>query len=106
MEVHGYMVPFNYIDNTRRTTKERHVSRDLFDNVVISVRHKLIEIAKLLSLEIRERFPRDELLEAMSMVYPKYRNNLKCQPTLKHDFVEKFSTLVDHFCKKVEIHGE
>jgi hypothetical protein len=82
------------------------VSRDLFDNVVISVRHNLIEIAKSLSSEIRERFPRDELLEAMSVVYPEYWNNLKCQPTLKRDFVEKLNTLVDHFCKKVEIHGE
>jgi hypothetical protein len=54
MEVRGYMVPFHYIDKTRRTTKERHVSRDLFDNVVISVRHKLIEIANSLSSEIRE----------------------------------------------------
>ena len=82
------------------------MSRDLFDNVVISVRCNLIEIAKSLSSEIRERFPRDELLEAMSVVYPEYCNNLKCQPTLKPDFVEKLNTLVDHFCKKVEIHGE
>jgi hypothetical protein len=88
MEVRGYMVPFHYIDKTRRTTKEHPVSRDLFDNVVISVRHKLIEIAKSLSSEIRERFPRDELLEAMSVVYPEYCNNLKFQITLKRDFVE------------------
>jgi hypothetical protein len=106
MEVRGYMVPFHYIDKTRRTTKERPVSRDLFDNVVISVRRNLIEIAKSLSSEIRERFPRDELLEAMSVVYPEYWNNLKCQPTLKRDFVAKLNTLVDHFCKKVEVHGE
>jgi hypothetical protein len=82
------------------------MSRDLFNNVIISVRHNLIEIEKSLSSEIRERFPRDKLLEAMSMVYPEYWNNIKCQPTLKHDFVEKLNTLVDHFCKKVEIHGE
>jgi hypothetical protein len=82
------------------------VSRDLFDNVVISVRHNLIEIAKSLSSEIRERFPRDELLEAISVVYLEYWNNLKCQPTLKCDFVGKLNTLVDHFCKKVEMHGE
>ena len=40
------------------------------------------------------------------MVYPEYWNNLKCQPTLKCDFVEKLNTLVDHFCKKAEVHGE
>jgi hypothetical protein len=70
------------------------------------VRHNLIEIAKSLSSEIRERFHQYELLEAMSVVYPKYWNNIKCQPTLKRDFVEKLKTLVDHFCKKVKIHGE
>jgi hypothetical protein len=82
------------------------MSRDLFENVFISVRCNLIEIAKSLSSEIRERFPQDDLLEAMSVVYPEYWNNLKCQPTLKRDFVEKLNTLVDHFCKKFEIHGE
>jgi hypothetical protein len=53
MEMRGYMVHFHYIDNTRQTTKERPVSRELFDNVVISVRHNLMEIAKSLSSEIR-----------------------------------------------------
>jgi hypothetical protein len=42
----------------------------------------------------------------MSVVYPQFWNKKKCQPTLKHDFVEKLNTLVHHFCKKVEIHGE
>jgi hypothetical protein len=40
------------------------------------------------------------------VVYHEYWNNLKCQPTLKCDFVERLNTLVYHFRKKVEIHGE
>jgi hypothetical protein len=42
MKVHGYMVPFHYIDKTGQTTKEFPVSRDLFNNVFISVRCNLI----------------------------------------------------------------
>ena len=89
MAVHGHMVPFYYNDKIGISTKECLVSRELFHNVVISVRCNLIEIAKSLSSEIRERFPRDELLEAMSMAYPQYWNNFQCSKTLKVDFIVK-----------------
>jgi len=81
--VHGYMVPFHYISKTRQITKDCPVSRDQFDNIVISMRQNLIEIARSLSLEIRERFPQDELLEAMCVVYPQYWRNCQCPRTLK-----------------------
>lgn len=67
----GYMVPFHYISKMGWITKYCHMSRDQFDNIVISVRQNLIEIARSLSLEIREWFPWDELLEPMCVVYPK-----------------------------------
>jgi hypothetical protein len=54
MAVRGYMVHFHYIGKKGRTTKECPVSRDLFDIVVISARHNLIEIPKLLASKIRE----------------------------------------------------
>ena len=104
--VRWYMVPFHYVSKTGRITKDCPVSRDQFDNIVISVRQNLIEIARSLSLEIRERFPRDELLEAMCVVYPQYWNNCQCPRTLKVDFQKRLKCLVDHFCKKVSIHGE
>ena len=54
MLVHGYMVPFHYVSKMGQTTKECHVLRDQFNDIVISVRHNLIQIAQSLSSEIRE----------------------------------------------------
>ena len=70
MVVRGHMVPFYYNDKIGRSTKKCPMLRDQFHDVIISMRQNLIEIAKSLSLEIREWFPRDELLEAMSIIYP------------------------------------
>ena len=70
------------------------------------MRQNLIEIARSLSLEIRERFPRDELLEAMCVVYPQYWNNFQCPRPLKADFQKRLKCLVYHFCKRVWIHVE
>ena len=57
MAVHQYMVPFHYVSKMGQTTKECHVLRYQFNDIVISVRHNLIQIAQSLSSEIRERFP-------------------------------------------------
>ena len=75
MEAHGHMVPFYYNEKIGRSTKRCPVPREQFHDVVILVRRNLIEITKSLSSEIRERFPRDELLEAMSIIYPQYWNH-------------------------------
>ena len=104
--VHGYMVPFHYISKMGWITKDCPVSRDQFDNIVISVRQNLIEIARSLSSKIREWFPRDEFLKSMCVVYPPYWNNCQCPRNLKADFQKRLKCLVDHFCNKVLIHGE
>ena len=106
MEFCGHMVPFYYNYKIGRSTKQSPVSREWFHNVVISVRRNLIEIEKSLSLEIRERFPRDELLKAMSIIYHKYWNHSQCSDTLKFDFIEKCNILLSHFCRKAKIQGE
>ena len=49
MTVHGYMVPFHYVSKMVQTTKECHESRDHFNDIVISLRCNLIQIAQLLS---------------------------------------------------------
>ena len=98
MEIRGNMVPFYYNDKIGISTKEFLVLRERLDNVVISMRHNLIEIAKSLSSEIRERFPRDELLEAMFVVYPQYWNKCQSRTILKANFVAKSKVLMSHFC--------
>ena len=80
-------------------------SRERFHDVVISVRCNLIEIAKSLS-EIREQFPRDELLEAMSIIYPQYWDRNQNAKILEDDFINKIKILQSHFCREVEIQGE
>ena len=57
MAVHGYMVPFHYVSKMGQTIEECCVSRDQFNDILISMKHKLIQIAQSLSSEIRERFP-------------------------------------------------
>ena len=57
------------------------------------MRHNLIEIEKSLSLEIREWFPQDKLLKAMSIVYPQYWDNSRGLKTVKDEFIEKCKIL-------------
>jgi hypothetical protein len=82
------------------------VLRDQFNNVVISVKHNLIKIAKSLALEIRERFPQDELLEAMSVVYPQYWNSEHNREAKRVDFLAKLKILVHQFDKNSNVQGE
>ena len=100
------MVPFYYNEKIGRSTKQCSVSRELFHDVVISVRDNLKEIAKSLSSEVREWFPRDELLEAMSIVYPQYWDHSQNEKKLEVDFIKKINILQRHFCQEVEIQGE
>ena len=46
MAMRGHMVPFHYVSKVGQTNKECHVSRDQFNDIVISVRHNLIQIAQ------------------------------------------------------------
>ena len=106
MAVHGHMVPFYYNEKIGRSTKQCSVSRERFHDVVISVRDNLKEIAKSLSSEIREWFPRDELLESMSIIYPQYWDHSQNEKNLEADFIKKIKILRSHFCREAEIQGE
>jgi hypothetical protein len=79
------------------------VSRDQFNNVVISVKRNLIEIAKSIALEIREQFTRDELLEAMYVVYPQYWNPENNREAKRVDFLTKLKILVHQFGKNCNV---
>ena len=102
MAVRGHMIPFYYNEKIGRTTKECHVSREKFDNLMISVRGNLVEIAKSLSSEIRDQFPLDELLEAMSVVYFQYWNNCQSSTTLQVEFKRKCHIFLSHFCRETQ----
>lgn len=52
--------------------KEVSVTRVYFSNIVETVTASLKKITSSVSLEIRKKFPHDELLEAMSIVFPQY----------------------------------
>ena len=54
MAVRGYMVPFHYVSKMGQTTKEYRVSRDQSNDIVISMRHNLIQITQSLPLDKRE----------------------------------------------------
>ena len=54
MPMHGYMVHFRYVSKMGKNTKECCVLRDQFNDIVISVRHNLIQITQSLPLDIRE----------------------------------------------------
>ena len=69
------LVPLHIIQKHGRTIKEEPVTRDEFQVVIQEVKSNLTNVARVLTTEIRERFPRDELLEAMSIVYPQFWNH-------------------------------
>jgi len=107
MAVCGYVFLFHYVSKMGQTSKEFRVSRDQFNDIVISVRHNLIQIAQSISKELRERFPRDELLESISVGIPSiYWNIEKEIDSLKVDFLSKFNILVHHFGRHVKVQGE
>lgn len=76
------------------------ITKGVFDKIVEFEIYSMKEISYKLSLEIRERFPRHELLEAMSIVFP----NCWSLRSLK-DFRDKLMVLVDKFFKTKEING-
>jgi hypothetical protein len=70
------------------------------------MKRNLIEIAKSLASDIRERFPRDEFLEAMFVVYPQYWNLQQNREAKIIEFLAKLSILVHQFVKNHNVQGE
>ncbi|KAH7428771.1 hypothetical protein KP509_09G016700 [Ceratopteris richardii] len=67
----------------------KKVNQTFFAILVDSVKQGLRSICNKLTSEIRERFPRDELLEAMAIVHPLYWNHAKDKSLLTNDFKSK-----------------
>ena len=49
MVVHGYMVLFHYVSKIGQTIEECRVSRDQFNDILISMKHNLIQISQSLA---------------------------------------------------------
>ncbi|KAH7415371.1 hypothetical protein KP509_14G039800 [Ceratopteris richardii] len=67
----------------------KKVNQTFFAILVDSVKQGLRSICNKLTSEIRERFPQDELLEAMAIVHPLYWNHAKDKSLLTNDFKSK-----------------
>ncbi|KAH7405300.1 hypothetical protein KP509_15G064700 [Ceratopteris richardii] len=78
---------------------KKKVNQTFFAILVDSVKQGLRSICNKLTSEIRERFPRDELLEAMAIVHPLYWNHAKDKSLLTNDFKSKVQVLSDNFGK-------
>ncbi|KAH9295869.1 hypothetical protein KI387_039457, partial [Taxus chinensis] len=50
------------------------VTCNLFESVIVETRIKLKKISESLSSEIRERFSKDKILEAMGVMNPNFWN--------------------------------
>ncbi|KAH7314796.1 hypothetical protein KP509_21G020700 [Ceratopteris richardii] len=77
----------------------KKVNQTFFAILVDSLKQGLRSICNKLTSEIRERFPRDELLEAMAIVHPLHWNHAKDKSLLTNDFKSKVQVLSDHFGK-------
>ena len=65
----GFQIPMHQSKTTKRG-RVLLVRKDDFDKIVKSVSENVKSISYQLSSEICERFPREEILEAMSCVFP------------------------------------
>ncbi|KAH7287328.1 hypothetical protein KP509_32G050200 [Ceratopteris richardii] len=79
----------------------KKVIQTVFPILVDSVKQGLRSICNKLTSEIRERFPRDELLEAMAIVHPLYWNHAKYKSLLSNDFKSKNAYLGDRILEGI-----
>jgi hypothetical protein len=95
--VRGFQIPMYYSAPKKRATR---VTREEFTKIVESIASTARDIAYRVSSEIISRFPYDQLLEAMAIVFPQYWsfNN-------KEDYRRRLLILIKEFCKSVEFNG-
>ena len=91
--VKGFEIPMHQSKTTKRG-RVLPVRKDDFDKIVKSVSENVKSISYQLSSEIRERFPRDEILEAMSCVFPQFWKHFGHNPTDAKLFHNKLDELI------------
>lgn len=103
--VHGYEIPMYMFKVLAGKVEEVKFTGLLFDNIVSSTRVRLREIIVSLLKEIRDRFRRYSLLEAMAIVNPTFWNPVQNEKYMQEDYFKRLNTLIQHFCKPVDING-
>lgn len=82
------------------------VKKEDFDRIVKSVSDNLKSIAYELSTEIHERFPREEILEAMGCVYPQFWHSIGDNPNDAKMYHKKLEELILTFSKDAYCNGQ
>lgn len=85
------------------STIEVPVTKEVFKEIIKYVSGILKSILISISSKFIERFPQNEILEAMYVVYPQFWVPSHCQLDLFHT---KVITLAEHFSKSSEYNGQ
>jgi len=102
---HVLRIPLYYKVKIGKKTSKHGLTKVRLDNFVLSIKEKLRNVAKALSAELRDTFPRDELLEAMGIIYPQFWNNSQSQKLLLQKFQNNLSILMNHFGNPTKVEG-
>ena len=102
--VKGFQIPMHQ-SKTGKQGRALPVKMEDFDRIVKSVSDNLKSIAYELSSEIRERFPWEEILEAMGCVYPQFWHSIGDNPNDAKMYHKKLEELILTFSKDAYCNG-
>ena len=97
----GFEIPMHQ-SKTTKTGRVLPVRKDDFDKIVKSVSENVKSISYQLSSEIHERFPREEILEAMSCVFPQFWKHFEDNPSDAKLFHNKLDEMITQFSKHTD----
>ena len=101
----GFEIPMHQSKTTKRG-RVLLVRKDDFDKIVKYVSENVKSISYQLSSKIHERFPQEEILEAMSCVFPQFWKHFGHNPIDAKLFHNKLDELVTQFSKHTDCNGQ
>lgn len=103
--VKGFQIPMHQSKITKRG-KLLPIRKDDFDKIFQSISENVKSISYQISSEIHEGFPQEEILEAMSCVFPQFWKHFGDNPSDQNLFHNKLNKLITHFSKKIDCNGQ
>lgn len=97
--------PGGVLSSVEIESKQVPITLVRFERILLESKTKLRRISDTLTKEIRERFHRDDLLEAMAVVNPNFQNLVSDYNNIGKLFNKHMENIVNHFGKSVEING-